>query len=149
MDVRDCHAAIREAINVLVGGVMPSVERVTSAALTLNVAWTKLLRSEDAAGGRRRGEHRPGDLWLMLRAMSERLANVSDPIGQRLSRKAQNYASQLPGVCNRRAPNEPFSTPNAFQADAIANSCRLFSCEARDLVSSGKADPLQVHGGGE
>jgi hypothetical protein len=52
VDDRDYHAAVGEAINVLVGGLTPFVQRVMSASLPPGVAWPELLRRKDAAGGR-------------------------------------------------------------------------------------------------
>ena len=80
MDERDYHAAVGEAINVLIGGLNPFVQRVMSAALAASVQWTEVLRKKDAASGRGRGDYRSGDLSLMLRAMTERLGDLGYPI---------------------------------------------------------------------
>jgi hypothetical protein len=116
VDDRDYHAAVGEAINVLVGGLTPFVQRVMSTALPPSVAWTELLRRKDAAAGRRTGEYRTGDLSLMLRVMTERLGNIGYPFSQHLSRQAQNYASELRDVRNRWAHNEQFNVAEAFRA---------------------------------
>jgi hypothetical protein len=132
VDDRDYHAAVGEAINVLVGGLTPFVQRVLSAALPPGVAWTELLRRKDAAGGRRTGEYRSGDLSLMLRVMTERLGNVGYPFNQHMSRQAQNYASELRDVRNRWAHNEKFSAPEAFRAiDTAELLLRAIGAEAQ------------------
>ena len=117
MDDRDYHAAVGEAINVLIGGLTPFVQRVMSAVLPPNVPWTELLRRKDATGGRRTGEYRSGDLSLMLRAMTERLGDLGYPFSRHLSRQAQNYASELRDVRNRWAHNEKFTAAEAYRGD--------------------------------
>ena len=116
MDDRDYNAAVGEAINVLIGGLTPFVERVMSGALPPSVQWTELLRRKDAESGRRAGEYRSGDLSLMLRAMTERLGDVGYPFSRHMSRQAQNYASELRDVRNRWAHNEKFTAADAYRA---------------------------------
>jgi hypothetical protein len=116
VDDRDFHSAVGEAINVLIGGLKPFVQRVMSSALPPNVEWTELLRRKDAASGRGRGEYRSGDLSLMLRVMTERLGNLGYPFSHHMSRQAQNYASELRDVRNRWAHNEPFTADTTYRA---------------------------------
>ena len=52
VDDVDYHAAVGEALKVLIDGLTPFVERVLSGALPPGVAWTELLRRKDAASGR-------------------------------------------------------------------------------------------------
>lgn len=93
MDDRDYRAVVGEATNILVGGRVPFVQRVMSSALP-HVAWTEELRRKDPAGGRRTNEYRPGDLTLMLRAMTERLGDAGHLFSQHKTRQAENYASE-------------------------------------------------------
>ena len=116
VDDVDYHAAVGDALMVLIGGLTPFVERVLSGALPPGVAWTELLRRKDAASGRRGGVYRSGDLSLMLRVMTERLGDIGFPFSRHLSRQAQNYASELRDVRNRWAHNEKFTAAEAYRA---------------------------------
>ena len=54
-DAVDYHSAVGDALMILIDGLTPFVQRVTSAALPPGVEWTELLRQKDAASGRRTG----------------------------------------------------------------------------------------------
>ena len=55
MNDRGYHSAVGEAINVLIGGLTPFVERVMSSVLPPSVEWTGTAPRKDAVGGRRTG----------------------------------------------------------------------------------------------
>ncbi|MGV0578352.1 DUF3320 domain-containing protein [Mycolicibacterium elephantis] len=116
MEGRDYHLAIGEAIDILIDGLTPFVERVMRSALPPGLAWTEVLRRKDISLGRRVSEYRSGDLSLMLRAMTERLGDLGYPFSGQMSRRAQNYASELRDVRNRWAHNESFSAAEAYRA---------------------------------
>jgi hypothetical protein len=110
------HAVVGEALPILIDGLTPFVERVLRAALPPNVSWTEVMRRKDAAAGRQVGAYRDQDLSLILRAMTERLAEHGFPCKSHLSRQGQNYASELRDVRNKWAHNERFTAADAYRA---------------------------------
>ena len=135
------HSVVGEALSVLIDGLTPFIDDVSSKALPPNTSWTELLRRKDAGAGRQMGMYRSSDLSLMLRAMTERLGEYGFPFTRNLPRPAQNYASELRDVRNRWAHNEAFSPAEAYRAidsaelllraigatDAAAEAARLKS----------------------
>lgn len=110
------HSVVGEALSVLIDGLTPFIDDVSSKALPPNTSWTELLRRKDAGAGRQMGMYRSGDLSLMLRAMTERLGEYGFPFTRNVPRPAQNYASELRDVRNRWAHNEAFSPAEAYRA---------------------------------
>lgn len=116
MSEANYYDVVGEALPILIDGLSPFVERVLGAALPPTVSWTEVMRRKDVAGGRQMRTYRHGDLSLMLRAMTERLGEHGFPFAGHLSRRGQNYASELRVVRNRWAHNETFAAADAYRA---------------------------------
>ncbi len=146
MDEVDFSAEVGDALLALIDGLSPIVENVFAEALPQGLAWTDVIRHKDAQAGHRGRVYSERDLSLMLRAMTERLGDLGYPFSRRLSRQAQNYASELREVRNQWAHNQPFSAAAAFRAlDSAELLLReLGAATHADAIAAAKAGILPV-----
>ncbi len=112
----DRHQLIGQTLTTLAAGLSPFVSQVLNRAVPPGTDWAELLRAKDAQNGRGGGEYRSGDVSLMLRAMTERLAELGYPFNRAMPRQAEIYAKELREVRNKWAHTGEFSDAETYRA---------------------------------
>ncbi|MCI2956760.1 DUF3320 domain-containing protein [Agromyces atrinae] len=121
---------VGEALEVLIAGLRPFVDRVLAEAVPNVDDWALIIEHKDRSAGRRVGTYSRRDLSLMLRAMTEHLGEIGYPFENSLSRRGKLYASELRQVRNDWAHNQEFSAAQAYRAmDSMELLLRLIAAD--------------------
>ena len=108
--------SVEDLLDILIDGLSPFVGRVLAMHVPDGAQWPEVVRRADVAAGHRGGEYRPGDLSLILRAMTERLGTIGFPFARQMSRQAEIYARELREVRDQWARKEAFTAAQALRA---------------------------------
>lgn len=131
------HSYVTTALESLIAGLAPFVERVLTAALPQGLDWTSVIERKDKLNGIRNRRYSRRDLSLLLRVLTERLGDLGFPFDRELPRQGQNLASELREVRNRWAHNEEFDARQTYRAlDSAELLLRMVSAgpEARVIA---------------